>query len=76
MRRVALTVVGVENLHKCFIRKMGFDYYVELDVRVEGGMSVYRGHEIAHEVQDTVRAQISDKRFARVLVHIEPTFPK
>ena len=76
VRRVALTVVGVENLHKCFIRKMGFDYYVELDVRVEGGMSVYRGHEIAHEVQDTVRAQISDKRFARVLVHIEPTLPK
>ncbi|WP_395142468.1 cation diffusion facilitator family transporter [Armatimonas sp.] len=76
VRRVALTVVGVENLHKCFIRKMGFDYYVELDVRVEGSMSVYRGHEIAHEVQDTVRAQISDKRFARVLVHIEPALPK
>ncbi|WP_395089862.1 cation diffusion facilitator family transporter [Armatimonas sp.] len=76
VRRVALTVVGVENLHKCFIRKMGFDYYVELDVRVAGSMSVYRGHEIAHEVQDTVRAQISDKRFARVLVHIEPALPK
>jgi divalent metal cation (Fe/Co/Zn/Cd) transporter len=43
---------------------------------VEGNLSVYRGHEIAHEVQDTVRAQISDKRFARVLVHIEPTLPK
>nr|WP_309693217.1 cation diffusion facilitator family transporter [Armatimonas sp.] len=76
VRRVALTVVGVENLHKCFIRKMGFDYYVELDVRVDGEMSVYRGHEIAHEVQDTVRAQIADKRFARVLVHIEPALPK
>lgn len=76
VRRIALTVVGVENLHKCFIRKMGFDYFVELDVRVAGELSVYRGHEIAHEVQDTVRAQISDKRFARVLVHIEPTFPK
>ena len=75
VRRVALTVVGVENLHKCFIRKMGFDYFVELDVRVAGSLSVYRGHEIAHEVQDTVRAQISDKRFARVLVHIEPALP-
>ena len=76
VRRVALTVIGVENLHKCFIRKMGFDYYVELDVRVDGEMSVYHGHEIAHEVQDAVRAQITDKRFARVLVHIEPVLPK
>jgi cation diffusion facilitator family transporter len=76
VRRVALTVEGVENLHKCFIRKMGFDYYVELDVRVDGELSVFHGHEIAHEVQDTVRAQIADKRFARVLVHIEPALPK
>lgn len=76
VRRVALTVAGVENLHKCFIRKMGFDYFVELDVRVDRDMPVYRAHEIAHEVQDTVRAQIADKRFARVLVHIEPTLPK
>jgi cation diffusion facilitator family transporter len=76
VRRVALTVAGVENLHKCFIRKMGFDYFVELDVRVDRDMPVFRAHEIAHEVQDTVRAQITDKRFARVLVHIEPTLPK
>lgn len=76
VRRVALTVPEVDNLDKCFIRKMGFDYYVELDVRVDREMPVYRAHEIAHQVQDAVRAQISDKRFARVLVHIEPTLPR
>jgi len=75
VRRVALTVPEVDNLDKCFIRKMGFDYFVELDVRVDREMPVYRAHEIAHHVQDAVRAQISDKRFARVLVHIEPTLP-
>lgn len=73
VRRVALTVPGVASTDKCFIRKMGFDYYVELDARVDPQMTVARGHEIAHEVQDAVRAQIRDKRFARVLVHIEPT---
>lgn len=76
VRRVALTVPEVDNLDKCFIRKMGFDYYVELDVRVDREMPVYRAHEIAHQVQDAVRAHISDKRFARVLVHIEPTLPR
>jgi cation diffusion facilitator family transporter len=75
VRRVALSVPGVDSLHQCFVRKMGFDYFVELDVRVDGGLTVSRGHDIAHGVQDAVRAQIPDKRFARVLVHIEPTRP-
>jgi len=75
VRRFALGVGGVDSLHKCFVRKMGFDYFVELDVRVDGGLTVSRGHDIAHKVQDAVRAQIPGKRFARVLVHIEPSRP-
>ena len=54
---------------------MGFDYYVELDVRVDGGMRVVEAHEITHAVENAVRAQIRDERFARVLVHIEPSLP-
>lgn len=73
VRRVASQVPGVANLHKCFIRKLGFDYYVEIDIRVDYHLSVAEGHAIAHAVQDTVRAEISDKRFARVLAHVEPT---
>ena len=73
VRRIAAGVSGVANLHKCFVRKMGFDYYVELDVRVDRHLPVYRGHEIAHAVQDAVRREMAGRRFARVLVHIEPT---
>ena len=75
VRRVAQTVPGVIGTHKCFVRKMGFDYYVELDVRVDGGMRVVEAHEITHAVENAVRAQIRDERFARVLVHIEPSPP-
>ncbi|MGC4044324.1 MAG: cation diffusion facilitator family transporter [Armatimonas sp.] len=75
VRRVAATVPGVAGLDKCFVRKMGFDYYVEIDIRVDGELTVARGHEIAHEVQDAVRQQIQDKRFARVLAHVEPALP-
>jgi len=76
VRRIAVSVPGVEDLDKCFVRKMGFDYYVELDARVDPEMLVHRAHEIAHQVQDTIRARIRDKRFARVLVHIEPASRK
>ncbi len=73
VRRVALTVPGVAGTDKCFVRKMGFDYFVELDVQMNRDLPLYRAHEIAHAVQAAVRVQIKDKRFGRVLVHPEPT---
>ena len=72
IREVAAKVEGVENLHKCFIRKMGFDFYVELDVRVDGNLPVFEGHKIAHKVQDAIRAELYPLLFGRVVVHIEP----
>lgn len=75
IRGVAGKVGGVAGLHKCFIHKVGFDYYVELDVLVDRNLPVYRGHEIAHAVQDAVKAGMPTLRIARVLVHIEPSVP-
>ena len=51
VRRAASTVPGVGGLEKCFIRKVGFKYYVDLHVLVDGRVSVTDGHRIAHEVQ-------------------------
>ena len=75
VRRVALSVPGVVGTDKLFIRKMGFDYFVEVDVRMDRELPLYRAHEVAHAVQDAVRAQIKDRRFTRVLVHPEPNPP-
>jgi cation diffusion facilitator family transporter len=73
--RVTRTVPGVVGTDKVFVRKMGFDYFVELDVRMDRELPLHEAHEIAHAVQDAVRAQIKDKRFTRVLVHPEPSLP-
>jgi cation diffusion facilitator family transporter len=67
---VAATVPGVIEVEKCFVRKMGFDYYVDLHVVVEGDLPVRRGHEIAHQVKDAI--QSAYPMVADVLVHIEP----
>lgn len=70
VRAAAAGVPGVRSLDKCYIRKMGFEFYVDLHVRVPGSMSVYEGHRIAHQVKDTVRGEIP--KVADVLVHLEP----
>ena len=67
---VASKVRGVLEVEKCYARKMGLDYYVDLHVGVDGNISVHEGHEIAHRVKSAI--QQSDSRIADVLVHIEP----
>lgn len=71
IRDVAAGVPGVVGLDKCFVRKMGLDYYVDLHVVVDGSKSVRDGHDIAHNVKDAIR-QANPKIFD-VLVHIEPS---
>lgn len=70
IRKVAQNVDGVVGTHKCYVRKMGLKYHVDLDVIVDGSISVRSGHEIAHRVQDTIRT--SDSVFIKVFIHIEP----
>jgi cation diffusion facilitator family transporter len=71
VRSAALGVEGVEGLDKLAVRKMGFDYYVDLHVCVDGNLPVWRGHEIAHEVKRSICQTLP--KVADVLVHIEPT---
>lgn len=70
VRAAAVTVVGVDGVETCRVRKMGLEFYVDLHVGVDGLMTVAAGHEIAHHVKDAVRA--ADGRVADVLVHVEP----
>lgn len=71
IRQVAQRVQGVIALEKCFIRKMGFSYYVDLHVTVDGALSVRHGHDIARQVKQTICT--SHPNVAEVLVHIEPS---
>ncbi|HKO11957.1 MAG TPA: cation diffusion facilitator family transporter [Acidobacteriaceae bacterium] len=70
IRVAAASVPGVVGLEKCFVRKVGFRYYVDLHVIVNGDLTVRRGHAISHLVEDKVLARVD--RVAKVLVHIEP----
>jgi cation diffusion facilitator family transporter len=70
VRSVATAVSGVIGLDKCHVRKMGFRYYVDLHIVVEGTLTVRQGHNIAHNVEDAVLERVP--QIAEVLVHVEP----
>ena len=70
VRELAAAVPEVLELDKCFVRKSGPHWLVEIHVVVDGGISVDRGHAIGHQVKDVLRdASIG---VLDVAVHIEP----
>ena len=74
IRAVARTISGVAGVEKTFVRKMGYQFFVDMHVEVDPQMTVERSHLIGHEVKDKVRAQIPSVR--DVLIHIEPVKPQ
>ncbi len=70
IRKVSLQVDGIIDTEKCFIRKAGMKYHVDLHAIVDADISVREGHELAHNLKDTLRMQISE--LGHVLIHIEP----
>jgi cation diffusion facilitator family transporter len=68
--RIAVAVAGVGRVEKCFVRKMGYQFYAEMHIEVDPQMTVQRSHEIAHEVKNHVRQELP--RVNDVLIHIEP----
>ena len=72
VKAIAASVDKVTGLDKCFVRKMGFDYYVDLHVVVNGDLTVREGHKIAHEVKDAILEAYP--RINDVLIHIEPDY--
>ncbi|MGC8887242.1 MAG: cation diffusion facilitator family transporter [Verrucomicrobiia bacterium] len=74
IKNIAEKVDGVECIEKCYVRKMGYQLYVDMHMQVEGSMSVDAAHKIAHKVKDKIKEKlpvVSD-----VLIHIEPSLHK
>jgi cation diffusion facilitator family transporter len=70
IRQLAGDTPGVDRVEKCIVRKVGYQFFVDMHVEVDPQMSVLRSHEIAHDVKDRIREHIP--AVTDVLVHIEP----
>jgi cation diffusion facilitator family transporter len=67
---IALKVPGVLGTHKCRVRKVGFVYFVDLDVLCHPDETIRHGHEVAHNVGEAIHSALP--AVAKVLVHVEP----
>jgi cation diffusion facilitator family transporter len=70
IRTVSHQVDGIIDTEKCFIRKAGMKYHVDLHARVNGTLTVKEGHDLSHKLKDTLREKIPE--LGHVLIHIEP----
>ncbi len=70
IRKEAVQVPGVRGVEKCYARKTGFQYHVDLHLEVDPDMTVRESHEIAHDVRVRILEELD--WVADVLVHVEP----
>lgn len=70
IRIEAKKVSGVVDIEKCWARKHGMSYVVDLHLEINGNLTVHEGHEIAHALKDHLMAVFP--YLTEILIHIEP----
>lgn len=70
IEKVAKKVEGVVNTEKCFVRKHGMQFNIDLHLIVSGKISVYEGHHIAHKTKEALMKEFPE--ILDVLIHVEP----
>jgi len=70
IREKSIEVKGVLDTEKCFIRKSGMKFHVDLHAIVNSEITVKSGHDIAHKLKDYLQNEIPN--LGQVMIHIEP----
>jgi cation diffusion facilitator family transporter len=70
IRETARAVPGVSDVEKLRVRKSGLEYFADIHIQVDPGMTVAEGHRIGHAVKDRLVDEFRPLR--DVLVHLEP----
>jgi cation diffusion facilitator family transporter len=70
LRAQALMVPGALAIDKCYARKTGLRYHVDLHLEVDPNLTVLASHEIARAVKRHLKNRVD--WVADVLVHVEP----
>jgi len=70
LEAIATGVGGVRGVQALRIQPLGSTWRVDLEISVDGSLSVARGHEIAHDVEDAITRERD--RVVEVSVHVNP----
>lgn len=70
VREILDSIAGVQAYDNLKCRKAGPFIFGEVEVKVQKEYDVKKGHEIAHNIENTVKDQV--KRIDSLTVHVEP----
>jgi cation diffusion facilitator family transporter len=65
------SVAGVRNPHRMRIRRIGHKLMINIDIELDGDMTLRHAHELSHTVEHRIREGLQDTVFD-VVLHIEP----
>lgn len=71
IENLVYSVAGVEKIKDLKTRIFGNKIYVDIDIEVDGSISVEEGHDIAENVHDIVEKGVESVKHC--MVHVEPT---
>ena len=63
----------IEGIHRLRTRSIGGNYAIEVDLLVDGRMSVAEGHDITLRIERELRSRYG--AMTHVTIHVEPTLP-
>src|SRR5699024_8637842 len=70
IKELTYSLEGVKGIKTLKTRVFGNRLYVDIDVLVDGTLSVEEGHDIAENIHDSIESNIEDVKHC--MVHIEP----
>ena len=70
IREISKETEGVIDTEKCFVRKAGMKFHIDLHIIVDSQISVKEGHEISHKLKNNLEKELPE--ISNVLIHIEP----
>lgn len=69
IRDIALSHPSVSDLHDLRTRRAGLTSFIQLHIELDGDMNLHQAHEIADEVELSIRREFPD---SEVLIHQDP----
>ena len=70
--QIALEQDGVRSVDSLRTRMFGSKFFVDIEIAVDGNLSIYEGHDIAELVHDEIEDHFSDAKHC--MVHVNPYY--
>jgi cation diffusion facilitator family transporter len=65
------SVKGVMNPHRMRIRRIGHKLMINIDIELDGDMTLSHAHEISHIVEKEIKSSLEEE-ILDVIIHVEP----